>query len=102
MKNIITLLIVFSFLFFAYRSCTKGYDAYAFFVHVKDVTIFKSRLAPADTRIIERGRRLKEDIILMDKEVDNGDGPNKGALRWYVCSGIDCDEGWERSFLLEK
>ena len=65
MKNIVTLLIVFSFLFFAYRSCTKGYDAYAFFVHVKDVTIFKSRLAPADTRIIERGRRLKEDIILM-------------------------------------
>ena len=102
MKNIITLLIVFAFLFFAYRSCTKGYDAYAFFVHVKDATIFKSRLSPSDTRIIDRGRRLKNDIILMDKEVDKGDGPQKGTLRWYGCSGIDCDEGWEHSFLPDK
>jgi hypothetical protein len=102
MKNIITLLIVFSFLFFAYRSCTKGYDAYAFFVHVKDVTVFMSRLSPADTRIIDRGRRLKNDIILMDNEIDNGDGAHKGAFRWYGCSGIDCDEGWESSFLVEK
>ena len=102
MKNIITLLIVFAFLFFAYRSCTKGYDAYAFFVHVKDVAVFKSRLSPADTRIIDRGRKLKEDIILMDKEFDNGDGPIKGAFRWYGCSGIDCDEGWEHSFLPDK
>ena len=102
MKNIIILLIVFSILFFAYRSCTKGYDMYAFFVHVKDATMFKSRLSSSDTRIIDHGRKLKNDIILMDKEIDNGDGPHKGRLRWYVCSGIDCDEGWERSFLPEQ
>ena len=102
MKNIIILLIVFAGLFLAYRSCTKGYDNYAFFVHVQNEALFNAPLSPSDTRINNRGRKLKNEIIAMDKETDNGTGPNKGNLRWYGCSGIDCDEGWERSFLPKK
>jgi len=37
-----------------------------------------------------------------DKDIDNGNGKNAGIFRWYVCSGIDCDEGWENSFLAKK
>ena len=101
-KNIIVLLIFLGVPFFAYRSCTKGYDKYAVFIQVKDEAIFETRLEPSDVRIIDRGRKLKDTILAMDKEIDNGDGPRSGKLRWYVCSGIDCDEGWERSFLSEK
>ncbi len=101
-KNIIVLLIFLAIPFFAYRSCTTGYDRYAFYVHVNDGAAFEARLAPSDARIIDRGRRLKDDIIIMDKDIDNGDGAKAGKLRWYVCSGIDCDEGWENSFLPVK
>ncbi|MCP4370462.1 MAG: hypothetical protein GY797_20475 [Deltaproteobacteria bacterium] len=101
-KNVIALLIFFAIPFFAYRSCTSGYDKYAFFVQVNDGAIFETRLDPSDARIIDRGRKLKDEIIMMDKEIDSGDGANAGKLRWYVCSGIDCDEGWERSFLTGK
>jgi hypothetical protein len=45
---------------------------------------------------------IKNVIIAMDTETDNGTGPNKGNVRWYGCSGIDCDEGWEHSFLPKK
>ena len=101
-KNIIVLLIFLGVPFFAYRSCTKGYDKYAVFIQVKDEAIFEAPLDPSDVRIIDHGRLLKDEIIKMDKDIDNGDGPNTGKLRWYPCSGIDCDEGWERSFLSEK
>lgn len=101
-KNIIALLIFLAIPFFAYRSCTSGYDKYAFYVHVNDETIFETRLDPSEARILDRGRRLIDEIIMMDKEMDNGDGANTGKLRWYVCSGIDCNEGWESSFLTEK
>ncbi len=85
-----------------YRSCTSGYDAYAVFVQVKDTAVFDTRLSADDARIIEHGRRLKTAVLLMDEEHDKGDGPLKGTLRWYGCPGIDCDEGWEESFLPEK
>jgi hypothetical protein len=98
MKNMIILLIVFGALFFLYRSCTKGYDNYAYFVHVNDESVFDKILSEGDKRIIEHGRKLKEDIILMDKNIDNGNGPEQGIFRWYGCMGIDCDEGWEHSF----
>ena len=100
--NITALLIFFGIIFVAYRSCTKGYDKYAVFIQVKDEAIFETRLEPSDVRIIDRGRKLKDTILAMDKEIDNGDGPRLGKLRWYVCTGIDCDEGWESSFLREK
>ena len=101
-KNIIALLIFLAIPFFAYRSCTSGYDKYAFYVHVNDMAIFETRLDPSDARIIDRGRQLKDEIVKMDKEIDTGDGANAGKLRWYVCMGIDCDEGWESSFLTGK
>ena len=102
LKNLIALLIFLAIPFFAYRSCTSGYDKYAFYVHVNDEAIFETRLDPLDARIIDRGRQLKDEIIMMDKDIDSGDGANTGKLRWYVCSGIDCDEGWESSFLTGK
>lgn len=98
MKNIIILVIVFSTLFFLYRSCTKGYDNYVYFVQVNDEVVFKTILSERDTRILEHGRRLKNDVIAMDKNVDQGNGPDQGTIRWYNCMGIDCDEGWQRSF----
>ncbi|MFX1566599.1 MAG: hypothetical protein ACFFCH_11485 [Promethearchaeota archaeon] len=98
-KNIIALLIFVAILFFAYRSCTSGYDKYVFYVHVNDEAIFETRLDPSDVRIIDRGRQLKDEIIMIDKKIDSGDGAYAGKLRWYICSGIDCDEGWENSFL---
>ncbi len=98
MKNIIILAIVFSALFFLYRSCTKGYDNYAYFVQAKDEAVFTKILSEGDTRIIEHGRKLKVDVIAMDKDIDQGNGPKQGTVRWYTCMGIDCDEGWQRSF----
>ena len=98
MKNIIILVIVFAALFFLYRSCTKGYDNYAYFVQANDEAVFAKILSEGDTRIIEHGRKLKIDVIAMDKDIDQGNGPNQGTIRWYNCMGIDCDEGWQRSF----
>jgi hypothetical protein len=102
MKNIIILVVVFSALFFLYRSCTKGYDNYAYFVQVNDEAVFTKNLSEGDIRILEHGRKLQIDIISMDKHMDQGNGPDQGTLRWYTCSGIDCDEGWEISFRPKK
>ena len=90
MKNIILLIIVFAIFFLLYRSCTKGYDAYGVVVQVNDEVVFNAPLKPSDTRIIAHGRKLMDEIIAMDKEFDQGDGPVKGKLRWYDCYGIDC------------
>jgi len=102
MKNIIILVIVFAALFFLYRSCTKGYDNYAYFVQVNDEAVFAKNLSESDTRILEHGRKLKTDVIAMDKDKDQGNGPDQGKIRWYTCSGIDCDEGWQQSFSPKK
>ena len=101
-KNIIVLVAVLALLFFLYRSCTKGYDSYAYFVHVTDEAVYANILSENNTRITDHGRKLKADIILMDRDIDKGNGPNKGVIRWYDCKGIDCDEGWQHSFLPEK
>ena len=98
MKNIIVLASAFAALFFLYRSCTKGYDNYSYFVRVNDAAVFETTLSEGDSRIIEHGRRLKTDVVAMDKDMDQGNGPNAGTIRWYSCMGIDCDEGWQRSF----
>lgn len=102
MKNAVVLIILFAVLFFLYRSCTKGYSDYVYFVKVQDEAVFQTGLSDTDTRIIEHGRTLKTNVIRMDNETDKGDGPDKGTLRWYACSGIDCDEGWQHSFKPEK
>jgi len=102
MKNVILFVIVFGAVFLMYRSCTKGYDNYAYFVQVNDETVFTDNLSERDTRILEHGRKLKTDIIAMDKIMDQENGPDQGTIRWYSCSGIDCDEGWQRSFRPKK
>jgi hypothetical protein len=99
LKNIITLAVIFLFFFFLYRSCTVGYDDYAYFVRVNDEAVFIEVLSEGDSRIEEHGRRLKTDVLAMDRDQDQGTGAGKGVLRWYDCMGIDCDEGWQRSFL---
>ena len=99
MKNLIILFIVFAGLFFLYRSCTQGYTDYAFFVHAKNEAVFKTVLSDSNKNIVEYGRKLIPDILLIDQEIDKGNGPDKGLVRWYVCSGIDCDERWQNSFL---
>lgn len=32
------------------------------------------------------------DCFVEDMIVDDGDGPEKGSLQWFVCPGIDCGE----------
>ena len=98
----IALFTVSSVFFIAFRSCTRGYEKFAIYVHVNDESIFENRLEPSDIRIIDKGRKLKDEIIKMDSDIDNGDGAILGKLRWYTCGGIDCDEGWENRFLLNK
>ncbi len=98
MKNIIILFAVIMLLFFMYRSCTEGYEKYGYFVHAKNEAVFNRALVDSDPNIIDHGRKLIDDIDLMDQRIDNGDGSQKGLVRWYVCSGIDCDEGWQNSF----
>lgn len=101
MNYLIVLTVLFSCLFIAYRSCTVGYDRYGYFVRVSDETVFNTVLSGEDSRLVEHGRILMPDIIAKDDTIDQGDGPDSGHLRWYQCSGIDCDEGWQRSFLGE-
>lgn len=56
------------------------------------------RLLCSDPRIVDRGRRLLEEIRTLDENVDQGNGAEHGLVRWYTCGGIDCDEGWEQGF----
>ncbi len=98
MKNIIILILFFLSLFFLYRSCTKGYDNYAYFVHCKNVSLFETPLSDSDPNIVDHGRKLIQDVMLIDLKIDKEDGSKEGLIRWYNCSGIDCDEGWQKSF----
>ncbi len=37
------------------------------------------------------------DCFVKDMIVDDGDGPEKGSLQWFVCPGIDCGElQWQK------
>jgi hypothetical protein len=67
-------------------------------VHVSDESVFATKLDSKNPKIIDHGRLTKDEVVRMDKKIDKGDGPKKGKLRWYVCRGIDCDEGWESVF----
>ncbi len=97
--NIIALVIFVGIPLIAYRSCTSGYEIYSFYIQTSDENVFSTHLSANDDRIISKGRKLTEEIMIMDREIDAGDGEASGKLRWYVCSGIDCDEGWESSFI---
>lgn len=96
---IIGLLIFFIIFFISLRWCARPYNRFVVFVHVTDENIFKNTLKSSDPDLLDFGRKTKEEVIAIDIEKDNGDGSDSGTLRWYVCGGIDCDEGWESRFI---
>lgn len=73
----------------------QSYSKYSYYVYSSDESVFASRIDPEDPRIIEHDRVTGSRVTSMDDEIDRGDGPKKGKVRWHVCFGIDCDEGWE-------
>ena len=89
--------LILGFLFIYWQS--SAYRQYVIYVQVKDEAIFKNTLNSLDLRILDFGRKYKKDIIAMDNDIDSGDGPRQGKLRWYACAEIDCDEGWENRFI---
>jgi|GEM_PF-1952124 len=96
-------LIIFGILFFLFLYWqSSGYKNYVVYVQANNEVIFNNTLNPMDSQLLEYGRKHKEEIFDLDKDIDKGDGPNAGKLRWYVCGGIDCNEGWERRFSVKE
>ena len=85
------------FLFFYWQ--TSPYKKYVIYVQVEDEVIFEKPLNSSDPKILNFGRRFKNEINAIDRDIDNENGPDSGKLRWYVCGGIDCDEGWQHRFI---
>ena len=75
------------------------YSRYAVCVAVNDISLYEKVLSPSD---VYHGRILIQDCEQRDKDIDGGDGPDEGKVRWYVCYGIDCHEGWEHSFTKQR
>ncbi len=76
----------------------SAYKVYSVYAHVADEEVFLQPLDEADPRLISHGRELDKEVLEMDMEIDGGDGPESGKLRWYDCVGIDCDEQWRIMF----
>ena len=72
------------------------YSRYAVCVEADDTSLYEKVLRPSD--VVYHGRILVRDCAQIDKDIDDGDGPDKGKVRWYLCYGIDCHERWEYSF----
>lgn len=76
----IPLLIVLLLLSALLSTCAQGMTGY----YVNSMTNFNVLMPTADCFV--------EDMI-----VDDGDGPEKGSLQWFVCPGIDCGESqWQK------
>jgi hypothetical protein len=99
---ILGLIFFFAIFFFTIRWCARGYNKFVIYVQVEKEDIFKNTLNTSDPHLLNYGRKLKEEVIAIDNDKDNGDGPNFGKVRWYVCGGIDCDEGWDSRFISER
>ncbi len=100
MAQLVLGLLIFALLIILFmRWQAKGYEKYVFYVHAHDTAIFSTSLKPSDPRIRKFGRILKEDALAIDRKDDNDNGEKSGTVRWYICSGIDCDEGWESRFI---
>ena len=92
-------LIIFFLIFFLFIYCySSGYRKYVIYVQVKDEVVFGKPLNSSDPQILDFGSKSKNEINAIDRDIDNEDGPDSGKLRWYVCGGIDCDEGWQHHF----
>jgi hypothetical protein len=93
-------LIIFFLIFFLFIYWyTSPYKKYVIYVQVKDEVVFEKPLNSSDPNILDFGRKAKNEINAIDRDIDNEDGPDSGRLRWYVCGGIDCDEGWPHRFV---
>jgi len=74
----------------------KGYSRNVYYVQVSDPAVFDVKpINSSDSNIIAHGGISYERVNVLDFEVDKGDGDKNGNIRWYRCSGIDCDEGWQ-------
>ena len=71
----IRLLIVLLLLSVLLSTCAQGMTGY----YIRSMTNSNVLMPTADCFV--------EDMI-----VDDGDGPEKGSLQWFICPGIDCDE----------
>jgi TRAP-type mannitol/chloroaromatic compound transport system permease small subunit len=76
------------------------YSRYAVCVAVDNTSLYQKALSPSDVEYY--GRILIQDCEQIDKDIDGGDGPSEGKVRWYLCYGIDCHEGWEYSFTKQR
>ncbi|MGD9079712.1 MAG: hypothetical protein PVG96_10240 [Desulfobacterales bacterium] len=92
-------LIIFFLIFYLFIYLyTIPYRKNVIYVQVKDAVVFEKPLNSSDPQILDFGRKPKNEISAIDRDIDNEDGPDSGKLRWYVCGGIDCDEGWQHRF----
>ena len=61
-------------------------------VVARDVGSFTGEKLKNDGNAIS-SRELTETCIAKDKEIEDGDGADRGKVRWVVClQGPDCDE----------
>ena len=79
------------------RKAINAYSKYGYYVLVENEEVFETELL-READVKDHDRALIVTIKNRDKSIDGGDGQNKGKYRWYVCKGIDCDEGWELRF----
>jgi len=93
----LTIFFLIFFLFLNWQS--SGYKKDVIYVQVENEAVFRKPLNPSDRQILNFGRKSKNEITAIDNDTDNADGSDSGKLRWYVCGGIDCDEGWQSRFI---
>ncbi|MBF0187730.1 MAG: hypothetical protein HQL50_07380 [Magnetococcales bacterium] len=74
-----------------------GYSAYAYCVEASDQAIFDQQSPLPGNKVFHK-RILLSSCQARDQKIDGGDGLKAGKVRWYLCYGIDCDEGWANSF----
>ncbi len=74
----------------------QAYRTYGYCVVVEKVESFSKLSLPQDVEF--NGRIPITECNKRDNAIDNGDGPKKGNVRWYNCTGPDCDEGWREGF----
>ena len=89
------IILIIGFIGYVIYANMRAYNKYGYYVRVSDEIVFDSKIDPGNPQIINHGRMRKEEIVELDEEIDGGDGPKMGKIRWYECFGIDCDEGWE-------
>lgn len=93
-KNHTALFLLFLFVMtvFSFYECYRGYNQYVHCVIVEEETDFMTGTRIISSKYIFDGRVLTDECTRKDNEIDHGDGPEKGKVRWLECFCIDCDE----------